>query len=153
ILKKSNSFFQKQLGKMVQKRNQNQKILLLSGLLIADAIDWAGKVSEGGGQGEGGIGEVGGKGKIKIWFKEKNRMSEPVADFLTLTNLLNVLLYSLGVWIPVYLTHWYHRRGERRKEIAFNQNTLVLLDQELAMIRKTNEKIRKSCHRITDTCK
>lgn len=80
-------------------------------------------------------------------------MSESVAEFLTLTNLLNVLLYSFGIWIPVYLTYKYHLFAERKKEKAFNQNTLVLLDQELAMIRKSNEKIRKSCHRITDACK
>ncbi|MEB2774985.1 hypothetical protein SYJ56_06690 [Algoriphagus sp. D3-2-R+10] len=80
-------------------------------------------------------------------------MLESLNEFFTLSNFLNVFLYSFGVWIPVYLTHWYHLRGERKKEKSFNKNTLVLLDQELAMIRKSNEKIRKSCHRITDACK
>lgn len=80
-------------------------------------------------------------------------MIEQVLEFLTVENFLKIFIYSLGVWIPVYLTHWYHLVAERKKEKAFNQNTLVLLDQELAVIRKTNEKIRKSCHRITDACK
>lgn len=80
-------------------------------------------------------------------------MIDSISEFFTLTNLLNVLLYSFGVWIPVYLTHLYHLTAERKKEKAFNKNTLVLLDQELAMIRKTNEKIRKTCHRIVDACK
>lgn len=80
-------------------------------------------------------------------------MIESLKEFFTLSNFLNVFLYSFGVWIPVYLTHWYHQRGERKKEKAFNQNTLVLLDQEISMIRKSNEKIRKTCHRIVDACK
>jgi len=80
-------------------------------------------------------------------------MIEQVLEFLTVENFLKISMYSFGVWIPVYLTHRYHLIAERKKEKAFNQNNLVLLDQELAVIRKTNEKIRKSCHRITDACK
>lgn len=52
-------------------------------------------------------------------------MIDSISEFFTLTNLLNVLLYSFGVWIPVYLTHLYHLRVERKKEKAFNKNTLV----------------------------
>lgn len=80
-------------------------------------------------------------------------MVEQALEFLTIENFLKISMYSFGVWIPVYLTHRYHLIAERKKEKAFNHNTLILLDQELAMIRKTNEKIRKSCHRITDACK
>ncbi|MBN7813016.1 hypothetical protein J0A68_18815 [Algoriphagus sp. H41] len=72
---------------------------------------------------------------------------------MSITNFFKILVYSFGVWVPVYLTYRYHLIAERKKEKAFNQNTLVLLDQELAMIRKSNEKIRKSCHRMTDACK
>lgn len=79
-------------------------------------------------------------------------MIESLKEFFTLSNFLNVFLYSFGVWIPVYLTHWYHRRGEWKKEEAYNKNTLILLDQELAMIRKSNETIRKSCHRMIAVC-
>lgn len=80
-------------------------------------------------------------------------MIESLKEFFTLSNFLNVFLYSFGVWIPVYLTHWYHRRGERKKEKAFNQNTLILLLQELDVIRSVSERIRKSSQRIIEACK
>jgi hypothetical protein len=43
--------------------------------------------------------------------------------------------------------------AEKKKEKAFNRNTLVLLSQELDVIRSVNERIRKSSHRIVEGSK
>lgn len=68
-------------------------------------------------------------------------------------NIINVLLFSFGVWLPAFLTYQYQLLAEKKKEKAFNKNTLVLLSQELDVIRSINERMRKSSHRIVDACK
>jgi hypothetical protein len=80
-------------------------------------------------------------------------MSKILLDPLNWNVVLNILLIGLGFWIPVFLTHQYQIIAEKKKEKAFNKNTLILLSQELDVIRSINERMRKSSHRIVEACK
>lgn len=80
-------------------------------------------------------------------------MSKFSFDSLGLEDVLNIFLIGLGFWFPVFLTYQYQQFAEKKKEKAFNRNTLILLSQELEVIRTVNERIRKSSHRIVDGSK
>lgn len=68
-------------------------------------------------------------------------------------DISSIFLFSFGVWLPAFLTYLYQLLAEKKKEKAFNKNTLVLLSQELEVIRSVNERIRKSSHRIVEGSK
>jgi len=68
-------------------------------------------------------------------------------------DISSILLFSFGVWLPAFLTYQYQQLAEKKKERAFNKNTLILLSQELDVIKSVNERIRKSSHRIVEGSK
>jgi hypothetical protein len=75
-----------------------------------------------------------------------------IFDFQSI-KFFEILAYSFTVWFPAYLTYRYQLFAERKKEQSFNKNTLILLSQELDVIRSINERMRKSSHRILEACK
>jgi hypothetical protein len=80
-------------------------------------------------------------------------MFERLTDTITFESILNIFLLGIGFWFPVFLTHQYQLLAEKKKEKALNKNSLILLNQELEVIRSVNERIRKSSHRIVGACK
>lgn len=69
------------------------------------------------------------------------------------SSILEIISFSFAVWLPAYLTYRYQLYAERKKEKAVNKNTLILLTQELDVIRSINERIRKTSWKFVEACK